>query len=295
MVANKKLNIAKRIQDLVLLLEAGPKIYKPRELRALVSTERRKWQAESPPSIDRIVELLLVKTELRRLTLASEDYENIARFSWGAPSIEELALSLKEGSFLSHRSALELHGLIPRITPAVIYVNKEQSAKPDRETSLSQSAIDRAFTNRQRQSNYVLEYLGCRIVLVAGKNTGKSNVIMLDSEHGKISATSVPRTLVDVTVRPGYGGGVARVLDAFRCARKAVLVSEIMAAYEEMEFTYPYHQALGFYLAKAGYPQAEVNAFKQYGLNFDFYLDYAIPSAKRLYDSQWRIYYPEGI
>jgi hypothetical protein len=48
-----------------------------------------------------------------------------------------------------HATAVMLHRLA-KISPKTIYVNVEQSTKPSSEGSLTQDAIDRAFSGKQR-------------------------------------------------------------------------------------------------------------------------------------------------
>lgn len=62
----------------------------------------------------------------------------------------------------------------------------------------------------------------------------------------KVRVTSLERTLLDATVRPGYAGGVANVLEAYRRAREDLNVSRLINTLGELDHVYPYHQAIGF-------------------------------------------------
>jgi len=58
-----------------------------------------------------------------------------------------------------------------------------------------------------------------------------------------------------------------------------------------MNFVYPYHQAIGFYLDQAGVSKpSELKLFLEPGLKFDFYLDYKMEDLE--YSEKWRLYYP---
>jgi len=67
----------------------------------------------------------------------------------------------------------------------------------------------------------------------------------------------------------------------------------MLATLKKLDYVYPYHQAIGYYMQRAGYPESQYSKFKALGLNFDFYLTHHI--TERDYDSTWRLYYPKGL
>ncbi len=90
----------------------------------------------------------LVET-LRRLRSASAP--NITRYIWGDGdnvSPTALALSTKRDSYLSHGSALWVHGLGG--SERQVYVNHEQREKPRNSGELTQADIDKVFKNKPR-------------------------------------------------------------------------------------------------------------------------------------------------
>jgi hypothetical protein len=93
-------------------------------------------------------------------------------------------------------------------------------------------------------------------------------------------------------VRPQYGGGARTVLKAFKKAREGGIVKsqEIAEVLREVEHSYPYHQAIGFLMDRAGFSKNDTNVFKTSGVEFDFYLEQKIE--RSLYDAEWRVYYP---
>jgi hypothetical protein len=59
-----------------------------------------------------------------------------------------------------------------------------------------------------------------------------------------------------------------------------------------MNFIYPYHQAIGFYLERTGYQEKAYKPFQELPRQFKFYLAHNIK--RPLYDEQWQVYYPRG-
>src|SRR5216684_7346263 len=194
---------------------------------------------------------------------------------------------------LSHGTAVSLHGLTDQI-PKTIYVNQEQSPKPLPSGELTQTSIDRAFSNQQRKSAYVLEYEQWRMVLLSGKNTGNLGVIKLAGPlQEQLDVTNIERTLIDIAVRPVYAGGVFQVLEAYKSARDRVSVNTLIATLKKLNYVYPYHQIIGFYMQRAGYEEKRYGRLKSLGLNFDFYLTYGVKEPE--FDRQWRLHYPKGL
>jgi hypothetical protein len=62
----------------------------------------------------------------------------------------------------------------------------------------------------------------------------------------------------DIAVRPAYAGGVAHVLDAFRGAKGRARVPVIVATLKKLRYMYPYHQAIGFLLERAGFDPGKI-------------------------------------
>jgi predicted transcriptional regulator of viral defense system len=225
------------------------------------------------------------------VTLKSENYKDERRYVWVNPSAYAVALSVKNKSYLTHGSAMFLHGLAEGDSETV-HVNYEQSPKP-RGSGLTQEGIDRAFANRQRQSNLTYQYEGYRIVVINGKSTSGLEVGSLPGAGGELlDVTNLERTLIDITVRPSYAGGVTKVLRAFERAEGQVSINTLVSTLKKLDYVYPYHQAIGFYMQKAGYPEGHLKKLLKLGLNFDFYLSHELPTGKKIYDGEWRIIYP---
>jgi hypothetical protein len=215
------------------------------------------------------------------------------RYIWGDPSPFEVALSLRPKSYLCHGTAVFLHGLNEQL-PRTIFLNHEQSPKqaPDSST-LTQESIDRAFALKQRKSRLIYEYEGTQIVILNGKQTNQLEVGTLDETSLRV--TKLERTLIDIVVRPNYAGGVYQVLEAYRGAKDKASTNVLVATLKKLQYVYPYHQAIGFYMQRAGWPEKKYSRLLELGLSFDFYLTYGIKEDKKKYAPKWRLFFPDGL
>ena len=274
---------------------AQQRVFNSRELMQLLNLHRDDWDLPASVSSHGLIERLMKGSHLSRTTLSSESYQSITRYIWRTATPYQVALSLRPAAYLTHGSAVFLHGLNDQ-RPSSIYVNKEQSPKAPSSGSMTQEGIDRAFATAQRRSMYEFLYRRNRIVILSGKNTRRLEVIPIQAEDGtNLVVTSLPRTLIDIAVRPVYAGGVFQVLEAYEGARDRVGVNAIVATLKALEYKYPYHQAIGFYLSRAGVEHRRLQRLKSLGLEYDFYLDYAIPEDNRAYDKEWRLFFPKGL
>ena len=275
--------------------EKGGGVYKLTDIRELLEQNRSEWNLPYGMTSNKFLNWLIEEGKLIKIKLTSEHYDPIIRYSWGEPTQYKLALSLRPKSYLSHASAVYLHGLSDYI-PKIIYLNKEQSPKPPSPIPPSQESIKKTFSNRQRESKYQFNYKQTKIVILSGKNTGQLEVANLKGFQGEdLRVTRIPRTLIDITVRPAYSGGVFQVIEAFKGAKDKVSINTMIAVLKQLNYAYPYHQAIGFYMERAGFPVSQLTKLKELGLKYDFYLDYFIPESQKQYDKDWKLFYPKGI
>lgn len=286
-----RLQIAKR-DILTEFDKRDTRVFSTRQITEILSEHRGFWRlAQSTTTADFI--RFLASNGLREVRLESQAYTPAVRYVWREASPLQIALSVKPGSYLSHGTAIFLHNLTNEI-PRTIYVNQEQSPKPAPRGKLTQEGIGRAFHNQQRTSNLVYTYNDVQIVVIAGKNTGQLEVGQLDGPAGeKLAVTKLERTLIDSTVRPAYAGGVFHVLEAYAAAKSVLSVNVLLATLKRLEYAYPYHQAIGFYMQRGGYEESRWHRLKDLGLNYDFYLAHGLHDPE--YDPEWRLFYPKGL
>ncbi len=272
--------------------ESAQRIYREGDLQSIFNTNRKEWGLTTRTNYRDFVDFLQKDGKLQRVTLKSDVYGSINRFGWGEFTTYHLGLSIRQGSYLSHASAMLLHGLTDQI-PKTIYVNYEQSPKP-KSDSLTQEAINRAFSHKQRRSKYIFSYADWQIVILSGKHTGRLGVEPMTSAQGEpVTVTGLERTLIDIVVRPDYAGGVYQVLQAFKSAKDRMSVNVLLATLKKLDYAYPYHQAIGFYLQRAHYDPDRWERIKKLAQEFDFYLAHDI--SDRDYDQSWRIFFPKGL
>ena len=281
-------------------------VFNKADLTRLIAANRSAWRLPNKP-LTSLIASLTEHTDLQRVDITRSTGKRkqladgveviqpviMTRWSWGEPSPYELALSIRPRSYLCHLTAVFLHGLTDQL-PKTIYVNQEQTPKPRASSKLTQDALNRAFANKQRTSNLEFTYGDWRFVVLSGKHTE-------DLEVGRISgpsdealrATKLERTLIDIVVRPVYSGGVPTVIEAYRAARDRVSVNTLRATLKKLDYVYPYHQAIGFIMERAGYDERQTERLRELGTEVDFYLGYGLKEPD--YDPKWRLFFPKGL
>ncbi|MDP3024430.1 MAG: hypothetical protein Q8O10_02740 [candidate division Zixibacteria bacterium] len=286
------LKIAKN--DIIELLDNLPsKILKYSDLENILLINRKNWRVTTTTTVNEFISFLLDQTKLKEAKF-NFPYRPELRYIWGEVSNYELIMSLRPDSYFTHYTAMYLHEITEQI-PNTFYLNYEQSPKRKHKENLEQDRIDSAFKRPVRSSKNIAFYNNFKICLLNGMYTGKLGVVeILGLQREKIRVTNIERTLIDITVRPEYSGGVFEVLKAFQFAHDNVSINKLTAMFKKLDYTYPYHQAIGFYLEKAGvYNQSQVDLLCKFDFEFDFYLTHQMKETD--YSKKWRLYYPKGL
>lgn len=289
-----RLQIAK--PDIVEHFEKeAPKVLKLTDIKAILSEKRAFWRLAQRTTTQPFIEFLTEHSKLKRLDFPFP-YRTEIRYVWGDVPLLEVLLTTKPNCYFSHYTAVRMYGLTEQV-PKTIYLNHEQHLKSQSTGGLEQGRIDAAFSRRPRVSNNQITFENVNICLVNGKNTNQLGVItetvQYDSETPiRVRLTNLERTLIDITVRPIYAGGISEVQKAFLLAKDQVSINALAAMLPKIGHTYPYHQAIGFYLERAGYKSRSLDLLRRFPMNYDFYL--ANEMGETDYIKDWRLHVPKG-
>ncbi|MEW5819721.1 MAG: hypothetical protein AB1782_05985 [Cyanobacteriota bacterium] len=220
--------------------------------------------------------------------------KNFTRFFKAPPDVYELALSIDPQAYLSHYTAVFLHNLTNNI-PKDVFVNKEhlKPLKTIQKMPLEQKNLDKAFYSPARITQNLTTYKTNTINIINGKYTNNTGVIKKRFNDQTLKVTNIERTLIDITVSPQYCGGTYEVLNTYKKAKGIVKPNKLLIMLNELDFIYPYHQAIGFFMEKAGYKESDLNIFEAPGIQYRFFVQRELRYNDRKFSERWNLYYPE--
>ena len=125
-------------------------------------------------------------------------------------------------------------------------------------------------------------------MVTSGKRLEGLGVVHAQARGVNYRYTDLERTLLDAVVRPAYSGGSENILKAFKKAKKKIDLLKLNDYLEKVQYVYPYHQSIGFYLKQAGYSRKQCAIFKK-KIRYIFYLNYGARSSE--FDEEWQIYH----
>ncbi len=270
------------------------RIFETSEIGTILELQRESWQLAQTTKTPKFIKFLTQNTQLKTVRFAFP-YRPIVKYTWGDVPLYALLMSLKPGTYLTHSTAMYFHGLSDRV-PKVINLNVEQTPKRrDASSELTQDGIDLAFRKPTRMSQNVAEHEGHEIRMLNGLHTGNVGVMEMPGPEGEtLRITDAERTLIDIAVRPEYSGGVLEVLEAYKRAADKVSIKRLAGYLRSINYIYPYHQVIGFYLTKAGsYRKSQTDLLRKFEISYDFYLTHQIREGD--YSSEWHLFYPKDL
>jgi len=129
---------------------------------------------------------------------------------------------------------------------------------------------------------------------LSGSSTNNLGVVGIEEPNGgRLQVTNIERTLIDIAVRPFYAGGTGKVQKAYMKARGKISTDLLISILRKIDYIYPYHQVIGFYMQRAGFGNSALNPLKKMGLEYDFYLDYGMGQTD--YSEEWKVYFPRNL
>ncbi len=268
--------------------KSSQKVFSYTDLQKVLEDNTIEWNLPFSMNLEKFSKKLLDAKILKSMEINFVDSaEKKIRFVHDDASPFQIAVSLVNKSHLSHYSAAFLHGLTTQV-PKIIYLSSEQSAKASK-GSLTQSSIDNAFARPQRRSTTEAVLDDYNVLILTSANSNQTGIYLREG----LPITTIERTLIDITVRPNYAGGVHSVLGMYEQALPLISVNKLIAILERLNFVYPYQQSIGFYLEKAGYKGKWLDELQKRKSSFRFYLTYEME--EKDYSQDWSIYYPKGL
>lgn len=270
------------------------KSFTEKKFSEILNKNSHDWNIQPNRNTRRVLDYLLKREMLVKNSFINDSNEVKLIYSWKTQDEYTVISGLKSDSYFAYYTSLFLHQLTLQI-PKTVYLNFEHKIEKrsnDHETNLTQEAIDNAFNGSQRKSSLTFSFNDKKIVLTNGKFTNKLGVVKRQNNNQWFEYTNLERTLIDIAVRPVYAGGVFEVIEAYKIAKGKLNVRRMAKYLEKLDYIYPYHQVIGFYLEKAGYADRDIEFFKK-EMKFNFYMTYDI--RKREFSEKWKLYYPKGI
>lgn len=298
MASRSRLQIAKN--DIAASFdERRSHVLKYSEFGAILRQHRGDWRLAVKTSVSDFIEFLLKSSELKRYEFGFP-HRPETLYVWKSVPTMEMLLHLKRDSFYSHYTAMRMHGLTEQV-PATIYISHERVGYDlgDKESPelIEQSAIDMAFQQPARITKNTAVFGDRRIVLIHGAYTGMAGVESAPITFGtdgvaEVRRTDLERTLIEAAAKPWYSGGVAEVAKAFEQAKSRAGVNRLGALLKNLGYAYPYHQAIGYYMERAGYRSTQLDLLRRFPMERDFYLDHQMSNP--VYIKDWRLWVPSG-
>jgi hypothetical protein len=277
-----------------LFIKKEQKVFNQKELLSIFEEEKYHRNIPRTTSFTKFVTALINLSILKETTFKfsnAETYENKTRYFFGKPDKNELIQGIGKKLYLSFETALFYHKLINK-EPKIDCVTIEQSPKKTVVKVLAQDRIDLAFSQEAKTANTMASYGKNKWLIHHGMFTG--NIGLCDYKLSTtIKITDIERTILDTTVRSTLVGGPEKVLEFYKKAKGKVSTENLLSYLKNINYTYPYHQSIGFYLEASGYDVNEYEGFKEIPMPYKFYLDYAMESTN--YNKDWKVYYPDDL
>ncbi|MCM1003548.1 MAG: hypothetical protein NC408_04330 [Candidatus Gastranaerophilales bacterium] len=283
----------KNKESILAFFVTNTDFYKTRELRGIYNQCIENKLIYSSTSFTAFLKFLKtnnVYTKKVELKFPSKTY---TRYFVEEPNLYQTIQSISPNAYFSHYSAVEYHNLTNNL-PKTIFINIEKS-KPLKETPkkhLLQNEINKAFYMPARISQNLTTSGIYAINLLQSKYSGGLGILETTYNNAKIHVTDLERTLIDITVSPYYCGGCYEVLNVYKKAKGRVNAKKLHEMLVKLDYIYPFHQSIGFYMEKAGYKEADLQLF-DYDKNLRFFIQRELKENERKYSERWNLFYPE--
>ncbi|MCA1568539.1 MAG: hypothetical protein LC803_23395 [Acidobacteria bacterium] len=113
---------------------ASASIYTRSAIEEILAANKETWRLNKKMPVKTFIEHLVGSGKMTAAEFKFPTQKKV-RYLWGDTSPFELAQSLKPNAYLTHRSAMYLHGLTEEF-PETIYINQEQALRHQRNNEL---------------------------------------------------------------------------------------------------------------------------------------------------------------
>lgn len=288
-----QLKMEKNKENILSFFNEKVEFYRIRELRKIYNECIDKKYIYSATTFTAFQKYLIQNDIYKEKFVLEFPSKTYTRYFVEKPSLYKAIQSISSNAYFSHYSAVEYHNLTNNI-PKTIFISLEKS-KPLKEATkkqLIQEEINKAFYMPPRISkNQTVKYI-YSINLLQSKYSNKLGIIEANYNNAKINITNIERTLIDITVSPYYCGGCYEVLNVYKKAKGRVNIQKLHDMLIKLNYIYPHHQAIGFYLEKAGYKENDLKLF-DHDKELRFFIQRELKEKDRKYSERWNLYYPE--
>ncbi len=216
------------------------------------------------------------------------------------------ALSKKyKNAFFSHHTASYIYGFTDPINN--IFMSNLYQSKTNKKGIINQDDIDRVFYGKMRQvkrntlitnNNFTLEkklYLLSQYANISKYTLEDLGIVQKQINGFYILISSFERLLIESIVRPSYFPNLESIIDIYAKAKKYINCDKLLKILNNLNYTYPYHQSIGFLLEITNYNKQQINLFQNIPMNIDFYLVYNSSDYDLEYSKKWHLFYPKNI
>lgn len=281
--------------EMSLFFEKLPKkFFSFDEIFEILINNRQEWKlANATAGVDFISFLKKVNVIKEELNISLPNEKSTTRYITGSYYDYEIGATLYKKAYFSHYTAMALHNLTNNI-PKITFLNLEQRQKNiEYNSELSQRGIDQAFSRQMRKTNQIATYKDQKVYMLNSKYSNNLGIEEIELNNKKYLVTGIERTLIDIAVRPDYAGGVSEIIDAYKLAKERCSVNILISLLKKLDYIYPYQQAIGFYLERAGYSSSLLEKLNEMKSEYNFYLCYKIEQKE--FSERWKLFYPKGI
>lgn len=202
------------------------------------------------------------------------------------------------GFYLSHQSALYLHGLVEQ-RPHTYFVTQEKKGKVVPESPpLNEFVIRQELRKPPRLTTNAFKTLNHRILLLEKPWLAEPEVhrltIRREDREILLPVTGIERTLVDAVMAPHLVGGARTLIESFRnCAFDR---EKLLFCYRALDPKYPFWQSIGFLLQRDGRLDDAEWWKKRFSKieKIEFYLDRE-PNLTWPFSREWMLHYPPEV